>query len=489
MLSSDNLELSIDIKKTSDSESNSIESDLADDTAISTQVTTNLSYGVHALAKQARCRLSLTLLCSELDTLCDFKDISAVRKSLSSWINTEVKGLCSFCSNDLFNEANDTNCIVDSQNVIQKLFRYCQLNSLYTPSLLYVCHELLLRFQPALADRISSERLSSPLAVQSRSTDRKDSSSECINHPSQVPLLSATLLPLAHPCSLAKELRMLSQKLVDTLALVPSPPTEGLSFVALKKFQQLSQSLYDLAKLMSNLLFCTLTHPGSAQQTDFESSIQRSASFKADSHVDSPPTSAKRKSKKKVSFSFEPSLNLSVLKPNSQPSKWPGLLNWPSLLPSEEGKDPQGICVLLVECIVPVYLALLAYSWLRQNANLTVHLLKNQLSFQLWCDVCGGGYESKASSRGSTAKKSSKLMGKLTAGKKSKMFKSDSPEIVIDRSSDGFFIPPKVTLCDYLLPNVPTVCVCCMLYSRNLLRHTRCIFNPQNIFLSSNFLS
>jgi hypothetical protein len=437
---SDSLELSLGLKRASLSNSSSAYSCLAGDIATAIKSTTNLSYGIHALAKQARCKLALILLCSELNALRAFDDAFTVKKSLNSCISNELVKLCAFCSGG----DSEDNCIVDPEHVFDSLIRYCTLHSVDTPNLLYVCTELMVKLRPTLSPSSDTENeLSSP--IKSRGVYR-----ECICQPSQIPLLSATLIPLTHPYSLAKQLKMLSCHLVHTLSLVPNPPTESFICCASEKLQQLSQCLHDTAILMSNILFCNLTSSEDSPLQDIESSTQSSTSVGLEVPVDSPPTSGKR-SKKKVSFNFGSGPGSASLKPNSYPSKWPGLLNWPNLLPSVDGKDPQGLCLLLVECIVPTYLALLAHSWLNHSASITLRLLKNPLSLQLWCDVCGGGYESTSSSRSHTAKKSSKFMGKFPGSKKSKQLKSDGPEIAVDRCSSGFFVPPKAALFKYLL--------------------------------------
>ena len=447
-LCSDSLELSLGLKRASLSNSSSAYSCLAGDIATAIKSTTNLSYGIHALAKQARCKLALILLCSELNALRAFDDAFTVKKSLNSCISNELVKLCAFCSGG----DSEDNCIVDPEHVFDSLIRYCTLHSVDTPNLLYVCTELMVKLRPTLSPSSDTENeLSSP--IKSRGVYR-----ECICQPSQIPLLSATLIPLTHPYSLAKQLKMLSCHLVHTLSLVPNPPTESFICCASEKLQQLSQCLHDTAILMSNILFCNLTSSEDSPLQDIESSTQSSTSVGLEVPVDSPPTSGKR-SKKKVSFNFGSGPGSASLKPNSYPSKWPGLLNWPNLLPSVDGKDPQGLCLLLVECIVPTYLALLAHSWLNHSASITLRLLKNPLSLQLWCDVCGGGYESTSSSRSHTAKKSSKFMGKFPGSKKSKQLKSDGPEIAVDRCSSGFFVPPKAALFKYLLLDV-----CIMLY-------------------------
>ena len=59
--------------------------------------------------------------------------------------------------------------------------------------------------------------------------------------PSQLPLLTATLLPFTHPYSVAKQLHSLVQDLVETIKSVPCPLTgtdqSDCSFVSVVKDQ------------------------------------------------------------------------------------------------------------------------------------------------------------------------------------------------------------------------------------------------------------
>ena len=451
-------------------DTSSVHSELSEDKStaqLSKEPAGNFSYGIHGLTKLTRCKLTLALLSMELANLGEHMEPMHLRHCLAQWFKEEVQVLSQLCCCYSDKEKDPKSCnmmrLPADRGILHSLLGYTQLHSDIIINLECVRSELLLHFQEHHGIGDCSHRdAESPSHMGSYKTEPKAKGLERACHPWQLPLLSATLLPFTHPFSLARQLQSLTAELVDLVKMVSMPPSQvacdGTTQVPTKELL-LSHKLLATSNAVSNVLARCLTLSCADLELQLLPDETRSRSSSTHSRDSVSPRMA-RKPGKKVTFSFNVADAPSDPRPNSQPSKWPGLVNWPCLLPSEGGRDPHSLCALLVECIIPVFVALLAYSWINKKPELVRQLLQNKPSFDLWCSVCGGGFEGKSPQKedsGGTHGKHSRLAGMFGGGKKSRVAKAGGQGIVTDRTSEGFFLPPKVKLLSYFLPGVSHV--------------------------------
>lgn len=427
----------------------------------------NFSYGIHGLTKLTRCKLTLALLSMELANLGEHKDPVDLRHCLAQWFEGEVQELSQLCCCYSDKEKDPKSCgimrLPADRGMLHSLLGYTQLHSDIILNLECVRSELLLHFQEQHdvgdCNRTDAE---SPSTVGSYKPELKAKGPERAYRPWQLPMLSATLLPFTHPFSLAHQLQSLTAELVELLKMVPTPPSQvcyDSATQAPTKETLFSRKLLATSIAVSNVLARCLTLSGTERVPSSDIELipdERRSRSGSSPPRDSDSPRVTRRPGKKVTFSFDVDPP-SDPRPNSQPSKWPGLVNWPCLLPSEGGRDSHSLCVLLVECIVPVFVALLAYAWIEKKPEWVRVLLQNEPSFDLWCDVCGGGFEGRSPPKeGSVGAqgKPSRLAGMFGGGKKSRIAKAGGQGIVTDRTSEGFFLAPKAKLFSYLLPGV-----------------------------------
>lgn len=425
----------------------------------------NFSYGIHALTKLTRCKLTLALLSMELAHLGEHVEPMHLRHCLAQWFEEEVQVLCQLCCCYSDKNSETRSCAMvrlpADRGILHSLLGYTQLHSDIILNLECARSELLLNFQEqhGMSDCSHGDGdAQSPTHMSIYKPELKAKGLEYACRPWQLPLLSATLLPFMHPFSLAHQLQSLVAELVDLLKMVSLPPSQaapGDTTQAPAMEALLSHKLLATSNAVSNVLArcLTLSCEDPNLQLMPDEMCSRSSSIPS-KESDSPR--GIRKSGKKVTFSFDADTPLDP-RPNSHPSKWPGVVNWPCLLPSEGGRDPHSLCVLLVECIIPVFVALLAHSWIAKKPEWVRLLLQNKPSFDLWCNVCGGGFEGKSPHKensGGTHGKQSKLAGRFGGSKKGRVGKAGGQGIVTDRTSEGFFLAPKEKLFSYLLPGV-----------------------------------
>ena len=446
-------------------DSNSEHSELSDDRStaqLAKEPAGNFSYGIHGLTKLTRCKLTLALLSMEMAHLGHHVEPMHLRHSMAQWFKDEVQVLSQLCCCYLDKERSPGSCdmvkLPADRGILHSLLGYTQLHSDIILNLECVRSELLLYFQEQHGSHGNAE---SPVWMSIYKTELMAKGVEYACHPWQLPLLSAALLPCMHPFSLARQLQSLTAELVDMLKGVSMPPLQvasGESVQAPTKEILLSHKLFATTNAVSNVLARCLTLSCAHLKLEVKPDSTQSQSSSTPSKESESPGMF-RKSGKKVTFSFDVDVPVEP-KPNSQPSKWPGVVNWPCLLPSEGGREPHSLCVLLVECIIPVFVALLAYSWIHRKPEWLCQLLQKKPSFDLWCNVCGGGFEAKSPHKedsGGTMGKQSRLAGVFGGGKKNRVGKPGGQGIVTDRTSEGFFLAPKESLLAYFLPGVSSV--------------------------------
>ena len=147
-----------------------------------------------------------------------------------------------------------------------------------------------------------------------------------------------------------------------------------------------------------------------------------------------------------------------LTRPNTKPSNWPGISDWPSTLSSDEGKDPTPLSLVLVECLVTVYLGLFSAAWSQHSITDLLLLLKNRPSGDMWYDAFGGGIDIKKDDKMQRAMSRSKLIQSVEnmALKFKKLRRSSSVESPLIETAPKLFVPPRKTLLDCYLtvPNV-----------------------------------
>lgn len=338
-----------------------------------------------AFFHQLKLDTCVTILTNSLLTLssCPTKTL---KDTFLDWLHKELQEVESICRNTP--AQSDDDLIKRNRELIFKFYWF-------------VCHQ---SSKPSTLDHIKLELL---LLLQDdiQSISGADSSAEalyrqevpnCILQGKQIPLLTCTMLPFAHPFSLAFYLKSLIQNIVECFSSCTLP----ISVARKQKLASLPQLCETLSNCVSLVIGCI--PDDSKQRTRHESLAAQHTNL----------------------------------------SKWPGVPNWPNLLPSDEGRDPVHISVLLAECFLTVYVGLLAHAWSEHHIIRLLYLTANCPSKVIWLKVFGG------------ALPLSKLTKKRTSSK-GKLPKSqeqvDNPPTV--------FIPPRQTLVDALTSKVYCNCV------------------------------
>jgi len=332
---------------------------------------------IMSLFRQLKFETCLTILTNSLLTLCS-NPPQTLRDTFHDWLYKELQEVESICWNNATRSDDDGDLIKRNHETISKLYWF-------------ICHQ---NSKPGTLDHVKLELL---LLLQDdmQSTDGVlDSSAEtlyrqevpnCVLDPKQVPLLTCTMLPFAHPFSLAFYLKSLIQNIVECISTCTLP----ISITNKQKLTSLPQLCEALSNCVSLVIGCV------------------------------PDDS-------KLRLRHE---SLAVQHGNL--SKWPDMPNWPNLLPSDEGRDPVHISVLLAECLLTVYLGLLADAWSELKITRLLYLTANCPSKEIWLKVFGGALP--------LSKLSKKRLGSKGKVSKSQEHVGKSPTV---------FIPPRQTLLD-----------------------------------------
>ena len=339
-----------------------------------------------ALFHQLKFETCLTILTNSMLTLssCSTKTL---KDTFQDWLHKELQEVESICRQSP--AQSDDDLIKRNHEVIFKLYWFVCHQSSKPSTLDHIILELLLLLQDN-THSISKVLDSSAEALY------KQEVPNCILQEKQIPLLTCTMLPLTHPISLAFYLKSLIQNIIECISSCTLP----VSLANKHKLTSLPQLCETLSNCVSLVIGCV-------------------------------PDDSKLRARHEA-----------VAAQHSNLSKWPGVPNWPNLLPSDEGRDPVHIAVLLAECLLTVYMGLLAHAWSEHHIMRLLYLTANCPTKEMWLRVFGGALPLNKLSKRRTGSK-----GKHT---KSQEHTDNAPTV---------FIPPRQTLVDAFTSKVYIVIV------------------------------
>ena len=315
----------------------------------------------------------LTILTNSLLTLCSCS--TTLKDTFRDWLHKELQQIESICN---VAQSEDDNLFKRNRELIFTLYRFvCHQNS--KPSALdHIKLELLLLLQ---------DDMQSTKGVLDPSTEAlyRQEVPNCVLQAKKIPLLTCTMLPFAHPFSLAFYLKLLIQNVVECISSCTLP----ISVANKQKLTALPQLCEILSNCVSLVIGCV-------------------------------PDDSKLRARHE-----------SLAAEHSNLSKWPGVPNWPNLLPSDEGRDPVHISVLLAECLLTIYVGLLAHAWSEHYITRLLYLTANCPTKGMWLRVFGGALP----------------LSKLTKKRTGSKGKSSKSQENID-TAPMVFIPPRQTLVD-----------------------------------------
>ena len=429
------------------------------------------------LSKQQASEVSLTL---HYSSNAFDKTVQNLRGMLMDWLRGETQTVKEVCLLDLpepdkedvastdkegVASTNEVSLSLSSSSVpagydlLTTLMNYASLHAATSPSLLTVKFELMHLMNTLLPWGTGSL---SHLQVQGRDTSsyKPNISLEfvptCAVDPSQLPILTSCSLPVRHLTNLATHLRMLSKCIINVLSRHTYPPISSQPLPQINKIFELCSAISHCLTVSLNPFLSEVLPQAEVPDTPnshFTSSVGSLGRTPTPSFPILSEMQQQRDSKLSQSPLLRPridsfsNLDYNVGSPNTKPAKWPGILNWPCTLTSDEGRDPTPLSVVLVECVVTVYLGLLATAWSQHSVEDLLVLLKNLPSMDIWYSTVGGGVEGRSSSR-----REVKSFVTQTIENVSKRFgwhKPTSPKE--EEDVQGVFIAPRRTLLDHFL--------------------------------------
>ena len=380
------------------------------------------------------------------------KTVLSLRGMLVEWLRSETKIVKEVCGFELVEEEPEA-VLEDSSpagyDVLTTLMNYTALHASTTPSLLTMKVELMHLMNTLL-----------PWETTSHSQVVRDLSRDALPtfavDPAQLPILTSCSLPAKHLTNLALHLSLMSASIIEILATHTCPP------ISSKPIPHVNE-VFDLCCAISHCLTVCLspmrladvsmtTASGTPTQSFSQSWSERQHHQlpEGKSPSGSPLLPLGRpKLERGSSGNLESFSHLAT--PNSKPSKWPGVDNWPNTLSSDEGKDPTPLSLVLVECSIAVYLGLLAAAWSWHSPSDLLTLLKNAPTHETWYSAFGGGMDvKKADEKGKRSK--SFLMQTVSAmTRRIKMMRKGGETQEEGWTRVGLFIAPKKTLLDHYL--------------------------------------
>ena len=380
------------------------------------------------------------------------KTVLSLRGMLVEWLRSETKIVKEVCGFELVEEEPEA-VLEDSSpagyDVLTTLMNYTALHASTTPSLLTMKVELMHLMNTLL-----------PWETTSHSQVVRDLSRDALPtfavDPAQLPILTSCSLPAKHLTNLALHLSLMSASIIEILATHTCPP------ISSKPIPHVNE-VFDLCCAISHCLTVCLspmrladvsmtTASGTPTQSFSQSWSERQQHQlpEGKSPSGSPLLPLGRpKLERGSSGNLESFSHLAT--PNSKPSKWPGVDNWPNTLSSDEGKDPTPLSLVLVECSIAVYLGLLAAAWSWHSPSDLLTLLKNAPTHETWYSAFGGGMDvKKADEKGKRSK--SFLMQTVSAmTRRIKMMRKGGETQEEGWTGVGLFIAPKKTLLDHYL--------------------------------------
>ena len=304
-------------------------------------------------------------------------------------------------------------------DLLTTLFNYVSLHANTSPNMLVVQTELLHLMNTLLpwSTGLFDELVDSDLVT--------GQSAGCAINPVQLPLLSSCSLPMKHPLNMALNIRLMSSSIFASLCSLASPPTPS------KPLDNIDQ-VFDLCCALSHCLHLCLNPMRLSQETPL---------------VVSTGGDTNTFTRKRLESGGNMLDILSTLdSPNTKPSKWPGLEEWPQSLLSDDGKEASPLCLVLMEAFVVVYCGLLSVAWSLHSIYDILILVANSPTSKKWYDLFGGGATVDLPDQ----KKTASIMQRVSSIRK--LLK----QTVSQNTSGavGLFVSPKESLLHYFLSKV-----------------------------------
>ena len=334
------------------------------------------------------------------------KTVLSLRGLLVEWLRSEtkiVKEICGFKMVEPEPSEAPESYTPAGYDLLTTLMNYVALHAATTPTLLTIKLELmhlvntLLPWSTGLALTTVQDFESGGEGMPSGPT--------CAVDPAQLPILTSCSLPAKHLTNLAVHLRMMSASIVEILATHTCPPIASKPLPHVREVFDLCCAISHCVTIclspmrLAEMAGCTIATTAANQtQAALQGEQQKTPQMfrRGVAPGGTPPTRPRSGGSFSI-FDFFKSIDT----PNTKPSKWPGVPQWPSNLSSDEGKDPTPLSLILVECCVAVYLGLLSVAWSWHSIADLWLLVKNAPSDEMWNSAFGGGVEmKKADERG-----------------------------------------------------------------------------------------
>ncbi|XP_019849574.1 PREDICTED: dmX-like protein 2 isoform X3 [Amphimedon queenslandica] len=352
--------------------------------------------------------------------------LSTLQGRLVNWLRSESMIVSEVCGLEI---GAGSSSVADSKSaahagydLLTTLMNYVSLHSSTLPHLLSVQTELMHLMNTLLP-------WSTGLSHELEDTDLElGQIPSCAINPAQLPLLTSCSLPSKHPLNLALHIRLLSASVFGSLSLHSTPPISSNPLPNL-------DHIFELCCSLSHCLYLCL-NPMRLQQDKQSESLH------------SPGTPKTRKRLNSGGILLDVFLNLD--KPNTKPSRWPGLDEWPSSLLSDDGKEASPLCLVLMEALTVVYTGLLSVAWSNHSIYDILVLAANVPTQAKWAELFGGGVLTKIPDQ----KKTASFVRKVASMKNllRQAGRGGGHEAI------GLFVAPKKSLLFHCLtkPDVPT---------------------------------
>ena len=393
------------------------------------------------------------------------KTVLSLRGLLVEWLRKEMKMVKHICRFEMSSEgesgeqqgAVDPNSVSNSgYDLLTTLMNYVFLHAATSPSMLTIKFEMMHLMNSLLPWDMGTLSLQEGTDAPAYSDPSQHHFSNYAVDPAQLPILMSCSLPAKHLSNPALHLRLMSASIMEMLSAHGEPPTAS-------KPLPHAQEVFQLCCAISNCLTDCLTpfHLSDFAVTQQQRESQKEETIEARAPLLSisgseyygltPPLQRSRARTSSTVVDYD----VSSLpdKPNTKPSSWPGVANWPSHLQSEDGKEPTPLSLVLVESCVMVYVGLLSVAWSWHAVQDLLILLANCPASELWYTSFGGGLEVKTKEKSSRRKR---VLQKMT--KRFRMMRqqqsSSGGSTHETEGPLGVFVAPSRTLLNHFLLKV-----------------------------------
>ena len=351
--------------------------------------------------------------------------LGTLREKLVDWLKNETLIVKEVCGMEI-SAGSSSSIISTSQaahagyDLLTTLMNYVSLHAGTLPNMLAVQTELmhlmntLLPWSTGLPQELADSDLE---AGQTAS---------CAINPAQLPLLSACSLPSKHPLNMALHIRLMSASIFASLSSHSSPPTSSSPL-------EHTHRVFELCCALSHCVHLCLS-PMRLHQDLTSTTQQYTETSQGRQRVNSGSNL----------LDFFSSFDT----PNTKPSKWPGLDDWPSSLLSDDGKEASPLCLVLMEALTVVYIGLLSVAWSLHSTYDLLILADNAPSQENWVALFGGGVMTKLPD--ASQKKTASFIQRVSSVKK--LLRQTSPKSC--SGSVGIFVAPKQSLLFHCLTKV-----------------------------------